>query len=115
MAMMILRPEELLQEMRLIEFGLNFYQGKVMSEFILKLSNIQKALVGLKYWRTFHLMWKRVVHALIGPNGAGKTTLFNVISGIHDPEKDFFFKGKDLRSSITKRQEDYLEAFKTYA
>jgi ABC-type branched-subunit amino acid transport system ATPase component/ABC-type branched-subunit amino acid transport system permease subunit len=27
------------------------------------------------------------IHALIGPNGAGKTTLFNLVSGLHTPDR----------------------------
>ena len=90
-----------------------------MSEFILKLSNISKALVGVKVLENVSFdVEKGSRHALIGPNGAGKTTLFNVISGIHDPEKGtVYFSERSKGSSITKKEytEDYLEAFKTYA
>ncbi|HLC76702.1 MAG TPA: ABC transporter ATP-binding protein [archaeon] len=34
---------------------------------------------------------------LIGPNGSGKTTMFNMITGIHDPEKgQIKFSGEDI-------------------
>ena len=103
----------------MIEFGLNFFQGKVMSEFILKLSNISKSFGGVKVLENVSFdVGKGSRHALIGPNGAGKTTLFNVISGIHDPEKGtVYFKGKDLRGVPSRKRihRGLSEAFKTYA
>ena len=77
-----------------------------MSEFILKLSNISKSFGGVKVLENVSFgVEKGRRHALIGPNGAGKTTLFNVISGIHDPEKGtVFFKGKDLRGTPSRKR-----------
>ena len=76
-----------------------------MSEFILKLSNISKSFGGVKVLENVSFdVEKGSRHALIGPNGAGKTTLFNVISGIHDPEKGtVYFKGKDLRGIQSRK------------
>ena len=63
-----------------------------MSRSILKLSNVSKSFGGVKVLENVSFDVKQGSrHALIGPNGAGKTTLFNVISGIHDPDKEVFF------------------------
>jgi ABC-type branched-subunit amino acid transport system ATPase component len=38
---------------------------------------------------------------LIGPNGAGKTTLFNVITGVHRPDRGrFTLRGEDLTGLV---------------
>ena len=69
-----------------------------MSRSILTLSNVSKSFGGVKVLENVSFNVEQGSrHALIGPNGAGKTTLFNVISGIHEPDKgSVFFEGKDL-------------------
>ena len=77
-----------------------------MSEPILNLSNISKSFGGVEVLNdvSFHVE-KCARHALIGPNGAGKTTLFNVISGIHEPDKGkVFFEGKDLNGVPSRKR-----------
>jgi branched-chain amino acid transport system ATP-binding protein len=77
----------------------------MMSDPILRLSNISKSFGGVKVLENVSFdVQKGSRHALIGPNGAGKTTLFNVISGIHNPEKGkVFFEEKDL-SGVPSRK-----------
>ena len=77
-----------------------------MSSSILKLSNISKSFGGVKVLENISFEVKQGSrHALIGPNGAGKTTLFNVISGIHEPEKgNVFFEGKDLTGVPSRKR-----------
>ncbi|MCS7114385.1 MAG: ABC transporter ATP-binding protein [Nitrososphaerota archaeon] len=55
---------------------------------MLKGKNVSKRFGGVEALRNvdFQIGDKEIV-GLIGPNGAGKTTLFNVISGIHRPDK----------------------------
>jgi branched-chain amino acid transport system ATP-binding protein len=64
---------------------------------ILEVRNVTKRFGGLVAVDdiTLDIKYKEIV-GLIGPNGAGKTTLFNVITGIHTPEKGSVkFEGKE--------------------
>jgi ABC-type branched-subunit amino acid transport system ATPase component/ABC-type branched-subunit amino acid transport system permease subunit len=46
----------------------------------------------------------RSLHALIGPNGAGKTTVFNLISGLHAPDRGrVLLDGRDLTGQAPHR------------
>ena len=77
-----------------------------MSRSILTLSNVSKSFGGVKVLENVSFNVEQGSrHALIGPNGAGKTTLFNVISGIHEPDKgSVFFEGKDLNGVPSRKR-----------
>jgi branched-chain amino acid transport system ATP-binding protein len=65
---------------------------------LLELTNIDKSFGGLQVLSdiSFHVKEGEIV-GLIGPNGAGKTTIFNVITGIHRPNRGSIrFKEKDI-------------------
>lgn len=56
----------------------------VMTETILKMTNIIKEFPGVKALNDVNLEVKSgEIHALIGENGAGKSTLMKVLSGVH--------------------------------
>lgn len=65
---------------------------------LLELKQVSKSFGGLMAVKavSFNVQEGEIV-GLIGPNGAGKTSLFNLISGIHRPEKgSIVFKGEDI-------------------
>ena len=55
---------------------------------ILDLKNVRKSFGGLQVLSdiTFDVEAGKIT-SVIGPNGAGKTTLFNVITGLHSPDR----------------------------
>jgi branched-chain amino acid transport system ATP-binding protein len=55
---------------------------------ILELKNVRKSFGGLQVLSdiTFDVEAGKIT-SVIGPNGAGKTTLFNVITGLHSPDR----------------------------
>ena len=77
-----------------------------MSNPILRLDNISKSFGGVRVLEKVSFdVETGSRHALIGPNGAGKTTLFNIISGIHDPEKGkVLLEGKDLKGIPSRKR-----------
>ena len=65
---------------------------------LLELKNIDKSFGGLQVLSdiSFNVKEGEII-GLIGPNGAGKTTIFNVITGIHRPNRGYIrFKGNDI-------------------
>ena len=55
---------------------------------ILTATGLAKAFGGIRAVEGVDLTVRdRSLHALIGPNGAGKTTAFNLISGLHRPDR----------------------------
>jgi ABC-type branched-subunit amino acid transport system ATPase component len=63
----------------------------LMSDIVLKVSNVSKRFGGLQALSDVGIEIQRgQVYGLIGPNGAGKTTFFNVITGLYTPDSGSF-------------------------
>ena len=65
---------------------------------ILEVENLSKKFGGLQALTdvTFSLE-EGLILGLIGPNGAGKTTLFNIIDGVHKPDRGrVTFRGRSI-------------------
>jgi branched-chain amino acid transport system ATP-binding protein len=69
-----------------------------MSDRILQIQNLRKSFGGLVAVNDLEFSLKPgEILGLIGPNGSGKTTLFNLIAGVHRPDKGTIFLGeKDI-------------------
>ncbi len=69
-----------------------------MKEPVISLKGIVKEFPGVRALDDVSLdIYPGEVHVLIGENGAGKSTLFNVMAGIHQPDKgDIVYKGKKV-------------------
>lgn len=65
---------------------------------ILRLENVSKSFGGIRALVDVSFStYDGECIAIIGPNGAGKTTLFNVISGVHKPDRGrIFLEGRDI-------------------
>lgn len=62
-----------------------------MSDYILKVNNIQKSFGGVHALKGVSLDIKKgEIHCLAGENGCGKSTLIKVISGFHAADDGFF-------------------------
>ena len=69
-----------------------------MAEELLKLQNIYKNFGNVKVLKDVNIkINKGEVVALIGDNGAGKSTLIKVITGVHSPNSEKFFKEKKYK------------------
>ncbi|MBS3812150.1 MAG: ATP-binding cassette domain-containing protein, partial [Halanaerobiales bacterium] len=69
-----------------------------MSDYILKIENVEKHFGGLVALHdvSFNVKENNIT-GLIGPNGAGKTTLFNALSGVYKADKgNIFFNSNDI-------------------
>ncbi|MCL5960756.1 MAG: ABC transporter ATP-binding protein [Chloroflexi bacterium] len=65
---------------------------------MLRVEAAEKSFDGFKAVNRASLVVEEgAVVAVIGPNGAGKTTLFNLITGIHKPDRGkMIFQGQDI-------------------
>lgn len=65
-------------------------------EALLEVRGVTKSFGGLKALSDVSLTLRRgEILGLIGPNGAGKTTLFNVVAGVHRPDRgSVLFRGR---------------------
>lgn len=65
---------------------------------ILRLETLSKNFGGLRAVSNFGLTLRQgELKGLIGPNGAGKSTVFNLISGLHKPNRGrVFMDGEDI-------------------
>ena len=66
--------------------------------YLLEVKGVMKFFGGISALNSVDFQIDRgEIVGLIGPNGAGKTTLFNVISGVHRPEKgEIRFNGENI-------------------
>jgi len=79
------------------EVKLSFSGGDIEEKDpILETKELSISFGGLKAVRDFDIQISRgALHGLIGPNGAGKTTIFNMLTGVHCPNKgDIIFNGE---------------------
>ncbi|MEW6403641.1 MAG: ABC transporter ATP-binding protein [Chloroflexota bacterium] len=72
----------------------------------LQLDSVAKSFKGLMAINVISMeVVEGEILGLIGPNGAGKTTLFNLISGVHLPNRGrILFEGKDITSTAPHKR-----------
>jgi ABC-type branched-subunit amino acid transport system ATPase component len=79
------------------------------SGIVLTAHDLHKSFGGIRAVRGVSFAVKdRTLHALIGPNGAGKTTAFNLLSGLHPPDRGTILL--EGRSIAGLRPEDITRA-----
>ena len=71
---------------------------RIVEDRILSARGIVRAFGGIKAVDGVDIeVHDRTLHALIGPNGAGKTTAFNLLSGLHRPDRgEVTFMGRAI-------------------
>jgi branched-chain amino acid transport system ATP-binding protein len=69
-----------------------------MANTILRVEDVHKSFSGNKVLNGISFSVEEgELSSIIGPNGAGKTTLFNLITGLHLPNRGaIFFQGKNI-------------------
>ena len=79
-----------------------------MEESILRVKEVGKHFGGLWPMNRASLYFARgSITALVGPKGSGKTTLFNVVFGLHKPDRNcVYFNGEHI---------DHLTPHQVYA
>lgn len=65
---------------------------------MLRVEAVEKSFDGFTAVNRANLVVEEgAIVAVIGPNGAGKTTLFNLITGVHKPDRGkIFFRGENI-------------------
>jgi branched-chain amino acid transport system ATP-binding protein len=82
---------------------------------ILNLERVSKSFRGLQAVQSVSLDVRQgEILGLIGPNGAGKTTLFNLITGVHRPERGrITYEGRDV-TQAPPHQRSWLGIARTF-
>jgi branched-chain amino acid transport system ATP-binding protein len=86
-----------------------------MGDRILQVNNLRKSFGGLVAVNDLDFSLKPgEILGLIGPNGSGKTTLFNLIAGVHRPDRGTVFLGEKEITGLPSHEISAMGVARTF-